>query len=161
MGKEARSRRRLIRGAVGLAIVLAAFAAGKAVAQLEDEFRAGRAFVRVTGYSKLYCQVQTQADPQVFTSTTWTNLPMSTTRVDVPSGISRMVLARFSGESQVYNVHGNTAPRYGTVRIVAQDPRTGAITQLSPTAGTDFAFDSSDYGSERPRLYDAAGRLDL
>ncbi|HET9516719.1 MAG TPA: hypothetical protein VFO77_03225 [Actinoplanes sp.] len=72
------------------------------------------------------------------TSTVFTDVPSATTSVTIPSGQSRLFNARFSAESQCSGTSGG----YCSVRIVVVLP-SGAIVELNPSSGTDFAFDSA------------------
>jgi hypothetical protein len=76
-------------------------------------------------------------------STSFVDIPGASVAVFVPSGTSRLFLARYSAESAC---SGGTG--YCSVRIVARNSSTGAITELQPASGSDFAFDSTDAGRE-------------
>jgi hypothetical protein len=65
--------------------------------------------------------------------------------VFVPSGTSRLIMARYSAESVCSGGSGNA---YCSVQIVARNETTGAITKLEPTSDGGFAFDSTDGGRE-------------
>jgi hypothetical protein len=59
------------------------------------------------------------------------------------------LVARFSAESACYpTVAGSTTHGYCSVRIVAVDEFTGTTTVMTPAANTDFAFDSTNGGTE-------------
>jgi hypothetical protein len=77
------------------------------------------------------------------TSTSFVAVPGASVGVFVPSGTTRLIMARYSAESAC---SGGTG--YCSVRIVARNNSTGAITELQPAVGIDFAFDSTDAGRE-------------
>ena len=68
-------------------------------------------------------------------STTYVDLPGSTTTITVPSGHRALILARFSAES---NCTDGAAGDWCTARI-----RIGGVS-AAPASETDFAFDSVD-----------------
>lgn len=68
---------------------------------------------------------------------TWVDLPGSSVAVSRPSNTHELYLARFSAES----ICSGTVAGWCQVRILA------GSTELSPTPGTDFAFDSTWNGT--------------
>lgn len=74
--------------------------------------------------------------PEATGSGVWTNVPGMVRTVTIPDGTSRLIDARFTAESQC------TGGSWCSVRIVTINNATGAITELYPQTGTDFAFDS-------------------
>jgi hypothetical protein len=78
-------------------------------------------------------------------STSFVDIPGAAVSVFVPSGSSKLIMARYSAESAC---SGGTGSQYCSVRIVARNSATGAITELQPASGLDFAFDSTDAGRE-------------
>jgi hypothetical protein len=77
---------------------------------------------------------------QTTSSPSFVNIPdTQVSPVVVPTGTTRLVMARFSAESVCYGSFGG----WCTIRIVAQNNATGAITELQPVSG-NFAFDSPD-----------------
>jgi hypothetical protein len=82
------------------------------------------------------------------TSTSYVSIPGASIGVFVPSGTSRLIMARYSAESACY---GGSGDQWCSIRIVARNNATGAITELQPAAegaDLDFAFDSNDGGDE-------------
>jgi hypothetical protein len=75
----------------------------------------------------------------------YNDVPGASVPVSVPAGSSRLIMARFSAESAC---NGGAGAQYCSVRIVAVNVANGAITELSPQSGMDFAFDSTDLASE-------------
>ncbi len=76
-------------------------------------------------------------------STAFVDIPGASVGVFVPSGTSKLIMARYSAESAC---SGGTG--YCSVRIVARNSTTGELTELQPGSGLDFAFDSTDGGRE-------------
>jgi hypothetical protein len=68
----------------------------------------------------------------------YTNVPGAAASVTVPAGTSRIVNVRFTAESACGGTSG-----WCTVRAVLVYP-TGAVLELFPVVGTDFAFDTAD-----------------
>ena len=80
---------------------------------------------------------------QQTSSTSFVNIPNTQVGVVVPTR-DRLIMARFSAESACWGSAGG----WCSIRIVAQNNATGAITELQPASGTDFAFDSPNQGRE-------------
>jgi hypothetical protein len=72
-------------------------------------------------------------DPQTTQAKPWVDLAGATTSVTVPTGMSALILARFTTEDRCEV----GAPDICTVRILI-----GGI-EAEPASGTDFAFDSA------------------
>jgi hypothetical protein len=85
--------------------------------------------------------VVTETNAQSTNSTTFVNLPGGNTGVSVPIGESALILARFSAESAC---SGGTGAQWCSVRILI-----GGV-EANPVVGLDFAFDSTNNGSETP-----------
>jgi hypothetical protein len=66
----------------------------------------------------------------------WVNIPGITRTVSIASGTTRQIVATYSAESLCQG------SGWCSVRIIAVNTSTGATTELSPVAGTDYAFDS-------------------
>ena len=62
----------------------------------------------------------------------------SSSAVGVPGGTSRLITARFTSESQCTGNAGS----WCSIRILIRNNGTGALAELFPRSGTDFAFDS-------------------
>jgi hypothetical protein len=73
------------------------------------------------------------------TSPTFTPIPNLAQTVTVPAGTQRRLLATFSGESVCT---GGALPGWCSLRMLVDG------VQLAPAVGPDFAFDSTDDGSE-------------
>lgn len=84
----------------------------------------------------------TQTDALTTAAAAFVPLPAASIVVTVPAGKTRLIKARFSGESACYD-----AAAWCSVRIMLQFP-SGALLEMNPVVGTDFAFDSSDSGAE-------------
>lgn len=82
------------------------------------------------------------------TSVSFVDLPGASVRVSVPSGEKGLLLARFSAESACYNTTpgSNTNDLWCGVRILAVKDGTTTERPLQPDE--DFAFDSTDKGTE-------------
>lgn len=119
---------------IGVTTALLALGGGtvyavETVAPLVSTFRTG------SYSSKQYFASQT--DAYAFsTPNAWVTLPSTTITVIVPSGASRLVNARFSGESLC------TGTSWCSMRIVYRPYTTGVITEMSPGSGADFAWDT-------------------
>lgn len=85
--------------------------------------------------------VRSKEVAETFTTPGWTTV--SDTVINISLSSSTLVKARFTAESACYGASG-----YCSVRIVARNISTGAITEFNPQVGTDFAFDSSDSNRE-------------
>ena len=85
--------------------------------------------------------VISKVDAELFTTPGWTLVADTVIPINLSS--STLVKARFTAESACYGVSG-----WCSVRIVARNVNTGAITEFNPQVGTDFAFDSSDSNNE-------------
>jgi hypothetical protein len=81
---------------------------------------------------------------QATNSPSFVNIPNTQVGVVVPSGTTRLVMARFSAESVCWGSWGG----WCSIRIVAQNNATGAFTEMQPASGEDFAFDSTDQNQE-------------
>ncbi len=73
--------------------------------------------------------------PAATPSGAWVSVPGMTRTITVPAGTSRLLDARFTAESSC--IGGS----WCSARIVYVTP-TGAIVELAPASGTDYAFDS-------------------
>ena len=85
-------------------------------------------------------QVENRSENAVLATSTafFVDIPGANAVVTVPGETTRLVTARFTGESRC----AGTAGRWCSVRIVATHVTTGVSTELNPVAGIDFAFDS-------------------
>src|SRR5436190_13468914 len=101
----------------------------------------GAAFALVTdaGGSMTRRIVRTEVAASVSSSTAYVTVVGANVGVSVPTGASRLILARFTAESQCT---GGAAGNWCSMRIIATNTATGAITELNPASGLDFAFDS-------------------
>lgn len=72
------------------------------------------------------------------TSGDWQNIPALVTKVTVPAGTEANLHALFSAESNCYDAAG-----YCRARIVVQPFGGGAVTELGPVVGSEFAFDNT------------------
>jgi len=124
------------RPAAIIASTLAAVGVCAAVAIAAPLMSAGGAQLRMENRSET---VATSTN-----SVAWINLsgPAGHVVVPVAAGTTRLINARFTGES---NCNGPNSG-YCRVRIIAFNTVTAAITELSPSDGLDFAFDSDAGG---------------
>lgn len=86
-------------------------------------------------------RVDTRSEVSEFTtsSPTYVMLPGAQVQVVIPAtGASRLIIARFTAESQCTGT--GTPGRYCSARIVAV--RGAATTELNPASGLDYAFDA-------------------
>jgi hypothetical protein len=112
--------------AVG-AVLIAAFLVAVVPAIGSPTGKSGSAITKV--------KVLRETVAQTTSSTSYVDLPGSTTTISVPSGHHALILARFSAES---NCTDGSAPDFCTVRI-----RIGGAS-AAPASEIDFAFDSVD-----------------
>jgi hypothetical protein len=73
-------------------------------------------------------------------STSFADIPGTFQGITVPTG-GRLIMVRFSAES---SCSGGAGTVWCSIRIMAQNTATGAITEMQPASGSDFAFDSRD-----------------
>ena len=85
--------------------------------------------------------VATKINAQTISGTGWQTVSDTTINVNIPS--SRLVIARFTAESACY---GSGSGNWCSVRIVAR--RGSTEIEFDPVVGTDYAFDSTDNGTE-------------
>jgi hypothetical protein len=83
--------------------------------------------------------VTSQAAPFVATTSTFTAMANLQQTVTVPAGGQRRLVATFSGESVCV---GGAGPGWCSLRILVDG------VELTPNVGSDFAFDSTDGGTE-------------
>ena len=98
------------------------------------------------GGTQLGMENRTETEQALTSSVDWVDVsPVAIGHVPVfvLPGTTRLINARFSAES---NCDG---PQFGLcrVRIVAVNTGTGAITELNPASGLDFAFDTDAFGA--------------
>lgn len=139
-----RRRYKIIGAAVlAVAMLLIGSAAGAALSSRSGSFSERQTFVRET-------------DAWSNASAGWVNVPGAAVSVTVPSGTSRLIDARFTAESAC------TGGGWCSVRVVIVSPA-GAVTELQPASGTDFAFDSGSgdlwesHAIERSSYFQRAG----
>jgi hypothetical protein len=110
---------------------------------------AAGALVATAAYAIVVGRTGTTSERQTFvhntsafstTSGAFTNVTSAVRSVTISSGTVRMLDARFTAESQCV---GNTG--WCSVRIVVVASN-GAVTELDPASGSDFAFDSAAGG---------------
>ena len=108
----------------------------------------GTAFALLTiasGGSIQRVQIVRETSATFSNAVAFNNVPGAAVSVSVPAGSTRLIMARFSAES---SCSGGAGAQYCSVRIVAVNVDNGAVTELSPQSGLDFAFDSTDLASE-------------
>jgi hypothetical protein len=108
----------------------------------------GTAFALLTiasGGSIEEVQIARETSSTVTNNAAFNNVPGASVPVFVPAGSTRLIMARFSAES---SCSGGAGAQHCSVRIVAVNVANGAVTELSPQSGIDFAFDSTDFASE-------------
>jgi hypothetical protein len=110
---------------LGIAAALVGLA-GSAMAGLLD----------FTGSGVLLRRVKTQTDNSTHSGTSFSSLPGASIAVTVPSGTTRLVLARFTAESQC----SGPVDQYCAIRIVAFNPATRGTIELHPQVGINLVF---------------------
>jgi len=129
------------RAALAVATVAVLCAASAAVASVLSASSA-------SGGQITFVNVTRQDLAATTSSTTYVKVPGSGTRVTVTDG-SDLILARFSAESACYHATPSTIGNWCSVRLVLYDQATGLpVAELFPQSGVDFAFDSTDAGTE-------------
>lgn len=126
----------------------------------------GTAFALLTiasGGSIQRVQIVRETSATFSNAVAFNNVPGAAVPVSVPAGSSRLIMARFSAESAC---SGGAGAQYCSVRIVAVNVANGAVTELSPQSGIDFAFDSTDSATETSASWeshsmDRSERLDV
>lgn len=88
--------------------------------------------------------------------TTWTNVPGMSTSVTIPSS-GRVLNARYTAESVCGSINTATSD-WCSVRVVYQKSG-GAITEMRPADGYDFAFDSPGDNWESQAIERSTTRL--
>lgn len=114
--------------AIGIAagILGAGLGGGTAVAVLGG-FPSGQTTMHV---------VRTQDAASVYNGSVYQTFAV--TPVVVPNGTSRLITARFTGESQCTG----SASSWCSVRILVRNNSTGSLVEMFPRSGSDFAFDA-------------------
>ena len=82
--------------------------------------------------------VRTETTASTSSSTAFVNVPNTNVSVTVPANTTRLVLARFTAESQCV---GGAAGNWCSMQIIARESG-GAVVALNPASGLDFAFDA-------------------
>jgi len=135
--------------AIGLALVAVAFTGGafgqRVLAQTGGSEYSTQALTAAVGGPISYVRINRQDTAATTSSTSYVNL--TSVPIAVPANATVLLMARFSAESACYNSPASANSNWCSVRIIINTPA-GAITELYPQAGTDFAFDSSDSGKE-------------
>jgi len=125
----------------------------------------GTAFALLTiasGGSIERVQIARETSSTITNNVAFNDVPGAAVSVSVPAGSTRLIMARFSAESACY---GGAGAQYCKARIVAVNAATGAVTELSPKSGSNFAFDSTDSVTETSASWeghsmDRSDRLD-
>ena len=127
-------KKRMVRraGVVFGALLATGALAGTAAAVLTAE----------SGGAQVKVDKRTNNVPSTTSATQWVNVPGANVGVFVPANSSRLYDVPFFAESQCNGPNGGGAC---TVRIIAIGPG-GAVTELNPQAGADYAFDSDMAG---------------
>lgn len=99
------------------------------------------------GGAETYAVVTRDDAASTASSTSFVPIPGATAPVSVTDG-SDLIMARFSAESACYNNTANTSGHWCSVRLMLQNRQTGALSELYPRSGLDFAFDSTNAGAE-------------
>jgi hypothetical protein len=90
----------------------------------------------------------------VTTVGTWQNVPTAVVNINVPSGTSRMIDARYTAESLCTGTGG-----WCSVRIALYTATGVFISELLPAAGTDYKFDTPGGAEETGALERTSGNL--
>ena len=96
--------------------------------------------VASAGGSTILVQNRSNNVPTVTGGVAFADIPGANVVVGVGAGTSRLVTARFTGESLCIGA-ANLAGRWCSVRVVATNAA-GVTQELNPVAGIDFAFDT-------------------
>lgn len=106
-----------------------------------------------SGGAQLRVDKRTSNTPSTTSSAAWVDLPGASVGVTVPIGTSRLFDVPFFAESRCT---GPGSAGWCAVRIVAVNSTTGAVTELSPVTGMDYAFDS-DMATTSDDLWEGHG----
>jgi hypothetical protein len=109
---------------------------------------ASGAFATITtnsGGTKTYSYVVRQDAATTTSSTSFVTIPGAVAPVTVSDG-GDLIIASFTAESACYS--SSTAARWCSVRLILVNRSNGAVTQMLPASGIDFAFDSTNLGRE-------------
>ncbi len=122
--------RKLKRAGIVIAvIVLTAALAATAVAVLTAD----------VGGQQLRVDIRESTDASSTNSTAFVDVPGANIAVVVPTGVTRLFEASFFAESRCFGA--TTSGQWCSVRIIASDA-TGAVVELRPESGLDYAFDT-------------------
>lgn len=97
-----------------------------------------------TGGAEVRVDKRTNDLPSTTSNTFWSDLPGASLVVNVPANQSRLYDVPFFAESQCVGPGGGGAC---SVRIVAINIASGAVIELNPQSGIDYAFDSDMAGA--------------
>lgn len=131
--------------AVGVAAAIG-LTAGAAVALAPDQTTGGASISSLTGHGagrQVYFKVRTENAAWTGAAAAWTDVPGAAHSFSVASGTYRMFHAEFNAESLCTGSSG-----WCSVRILAHNTTTGAVTELNPADGTNYAFDAPGSASE-------------
>ena len=114
--------------AIGIAagILGAGLGGGTAVAVM-NVFTSGQTTLHI---------VRTEDAPSTYGGSVYQTF--ASTVVGVPGGTSRLITARFTGESQCTG----SASSWCSIRILVRNNSTGSLVEMFPRSGSDFAFDA-------------------
>jgi len=96
--------------------------------------------VASAGGSTILVQNRSNNVPAVTNVAAFVDIPGANVVVGVGAGTTRLITARFTGESLCIGP-ANLAGRWCSVRVVVSNAA-GVIQELNPVAGIDFAFDT-------------------
>lgn len=82
-------------------------------------------------------------------------LPTAAISISLAAGQTRLLKARFSGESACFDTPGDTEAAWCALRIVVINTGSGAVTEMNAAVGADFAFDSTGGGTERDASWES------
>jgi hypothetical protein len=137
--RTSEGREGILRSLVRSKIVRALMGVGVAGALL---FTGSAAQSALTGSSGSYIERQSQVTENLTytnssAASTWQNVPGMSRSFTIASGTRREFVARYTAESWCTGTSG-----YCSVRVLLTRPG-GAVTELNPVAGVNFAFDSA------------------
>ena len=126
----------LTRGGVFLALFGAGVLAGTA----------SLALVGGVGGADTRVDVRSEVAARQMNGLIFVDLPGAISVAVVPGGTSRLLIARFAGES-LCSGPATAAQGYCSVQIIATNVATGASVLFDPASGVDYAFDSNPTGA--------------
>jgi hypothetical protein len=111
--------------------------------------------VALSGSGLISRQIKTQTDSTAHSGSAFAAVPGAFVIVTIPAGSTRLVVARFTAESQC----SGPAENYCAIKIIALNRTTRGITELNPKAGLNHVFHRTASDQFESHSIARAGRL--